>query len=75
MSTVWREAPFVDESGIVVEIEPQYRQAWIKGPNFEWYLYGDPNTIEFAIGFGVVVARTRDVDKYWYDMFLLPEGR
>jgi len=73
VSIAWREAPFTDVSGIAVEIEPEHRQAWIKGPNFAWYLCGDPNKMEFALGPGMVVVRTLDVSKYWYDMFLLPE--
>jgi len=70
----WREAPLIDKSGIVVEIEPQQRQAWIKGANFEWYLYGDPENMEFAVSRDMIVVRTFDSDKYWYDMFLLPAG-
>jgi len=73
-ATVWREAPFTDESGIVVEIEPQQRQAWIRGANFGWYLYGDPEKMEFAVSRDIIVVRTLDADQYWYDMFLLPAG-
>ena len=74
-TTTWREAPFTDESGIRVEIEQQYQQAWIKGPDFAWYLYGDPKNMQFAVSPDLIVVRTLESGKYWYDMSLLPVGQ
>lgn len=69
----WQRPPFSYPLGISIEVD-HAGQSCIRGPDFEWEVTGDQESISFMMGQDTVVMREARNETYQYQIFLLPSS-